>query len=118
MSGSHSPGGSTITSSRNSSIPASRSCLSFALDLGQRPQHDGLLQANKCHEGGFQEVHLSNQHSTCTGNTLANVSEGAQVGLLGLVAMLSVEASRSSMMVPFSMHVLSSIRLCRDSVAT
>lgn len=31
IAGSHSPGGSTITSSRNSSIPASRSCLSLAL---------------------------------------------------------------------------------------
>lgn len=31
MSGSHSPGGRTMTSSRNSSIPASRSCLFFAL---------------------------------------------------------------------------------------
>lgn len=31
MAGSHSPGGRTITSSRNSSIPASRSCLSLAL---------------------------------------------------------------------------------------
>ena len=30
----------------------------------------------------------------------------------------SVEASRSSRMVPFSMHVLSSIKLCKDSVAT
>lgn len=31
MVGSHSPGGSTITSSRNSSMPASRSCRSLAL---------------------------------------------------------------------------------------
>lgn len=31
MAGSHSPGGRTITSSRNSSIPANRSCLSLAL---------------------------------------------------------------------------------------
>lgn len=31
ISGSHSPGGRTMTSSRNSSIPASRSSLSFAL---------------------------------------------------------------------------------------
>lgn len=31
MSGSHSPGGRTMTSSRNSSIPACRSCLFFAL---------------------------------------------------------------------------------------
>lgn len=30
----------------------------------------------------------------------------------------SVEASRSSMMVPFSMQVLSSIKLCKESVAT
>lgn len=30
----------------------------------------------------------------------------------------SVEASRSSMMVPFSMHFFSSIKLCKDSVAT
>lgn len=30
----------------------------------------------------------------------------------------SVVASRSSMMVPFSMHILSSIKLCNDSVAT
>ena len=30
----------------------------------------------------------------------------------------SVPASRSSMMVPFSMHVFSSIKLCKDSVAT
>lgn len=31
MSGSHSPGGRTMTSSRNSSMPASRSCLFLAL---------------------------------------------------------------------------------------
>lgn len=31
MEGSHSPGGRTVTWSRNSSIPASRSLLSFAL---------------------------------------------------------------------------------------
>lgn len=31
---------------------------------------------------------LVGKQSTCTGNTLANVSKGAQVGLLGLVAML------------------------------
>lgn len=31
-------------------------------DLGQSPQHDGLLQTHKRHEGILQEVDLPDQH--------------------------------------------------------
>lgn len=34
-------------------------------DLRQGSQHHGLLQANKCHKGRVQEVHLPHQHIRC-----------------------------------------------------
>lgn len=56
-------------------------------------------------------VSITDDEPTCTGEFWASGS--------GLPTSCgSVEASRSNMMVPFSMQVLSSIKLCKDSVAT